>query len=214
MEEKEIKEPEEALEKKEDRPLEKKDEVTEEVVPVEKPPEERIKELEEELLQFKDKYLRLYAEFENYKRRVQKDREELLKYGVEPLIVELLTVIDNLEMALEHAGNEASLESLKEGVDLTLKELRKILNKHGVSEIEAVGKPFDPEFHHAMAQVERDDIEDKTVVEEYRKGYMLKDRVIRPSLVAVSKKVEKVEAVQSEEHEEPEANTEETEKED
>ncbi len=198
MEEKEIKESQEEQEEE----VEKKEETAEEVVPVEKPPEEKIKELEEELLQFKDKYLRLYAEFENYKRRVQKDKEELLKYGVEPLVIELLTVIDNLEMALGHAGNEVSLESLKEGVDLTLKELRKILNKYGVSEIEAVGKPFDPEFHHAMSQVERDDVEDKTVVEEYRKGYMLKDRVIRPSLVAVAKKVEKVEAASPEKHEE------------
>lgn len=174
------------LEIKKEQPLEEK--TDEEVVPVEPSPEERIKELESELQETKDKYLRLYAEFENYRRRVQKDKEELMKYGTEPLISELLTVVDNLEMALEHASKESNLESLLKGVEITLKEFRKVLNKFGVKEIEALGKPFDPSVHHAMSQVVRDDVADKTVVEEYRKGYKLNDRVIRPSLVAVSKK--------------------------
>ncbi len=186
MEEKETRD----LEIKEEHPVEKKEEGGEEVVPVEPPVEERLKELEEELAAAKDKYLRLYAEFENYKKRVQKDREEMLQYGAEPLMQELLTVLDNLEMAVGHAEKEVSFESLREGVELTLKEFRKVLAKYGIKEIEAVGRPFDPAYHHAMSQVERSDLEDKTVVEEYRKGYLFKDRTIRPSLVSVSKKVE------------------------
>ncbi len=178
------------LEPKDEEPLEAVREETEEVVPVERPLEERLKEREEELNQMKDRYLRLYAEFENYKRRVQKDKEELVKYALEPFVKDLLNVVDNLERALEHAENEDAVAALREGVELTLKEFRKILNKYEVREIEALGKPFDPFYHDAMSQIEREDVEDKTVVEEYRKGYMLKDKVIRPSLVGVSKKVE------------------------
>ncbi len=165
---------------------EKKDE---DIAPVDVSPEEELQQVKKELSEYKDKYIRLYAEFENYKKRVQKDRTELIKYGSEPLMIELLTVLDNLEMALSHANEHSSIESLIQGVELTLKEFRKVLGKFGVKEIEAVGKPFNPEFHHAMAQVERADVEDKTVVEEYRKGYTYNDKVIRPSLVAVSKKV-------------------------
>ncbi len=184
MEKREIKD----LEIKEEHPVEEKKEGPEDLVPVEQPLEERIKELETELAESRERYLRLYAEFENYKKRVQKDKEEMLKYGTEPLLQELLTVLDNLEMAIQHAEKEVSAESLIQGVELTLKEFRKVLNKYGISEIEAVGKPFDPAYHHAMSEVERSDLDDKTVVEEYRKGYMLKDRTIRPALVAVSRK--------------------------
>jgi molecular chaperone GrpE len=185
MDEKEVK----GLEIKEDQPVEEVKNVPEDMVPVETDLEERLSSLESELADTKDKYLRLYAEFENYKKRVRKDREELIKYGAESLMEELLTVLDNLEMAVEHAGKDAPDSGLLEGVELTLKEFRKVLTKHGVKEIKALGEKFDPEFHHAMSQVERADLEDKTIVEEYRKGYMYKDRVLRPALTAVSKKV-------------------------
>ncbi len=144
-----------------------------------------------ELQAMNDKYLRLYAEFENYKKRVNKDKEELLKYGNENLLYDLLPAIDNLEMAIKHSSNEAS-KGLVEGVEITLRELNRTLEKFGLIPIEAVGKPFDPSVHHAMMQVERDDIDEKTVVEEFRKGYMFRDKVLRPSLVAVSKKIERV----------------------
>jgi molecular chaperone GrpE len=134
-----------------------------------------------------DKYLRLYAEFDNYRKRVNKDKEELIKYGNERLLHELLPFIDHLEMALKHASNEAS-SGLVEGVEITLKGLRKTLEKFGLTEIEAEGKPFDPSKHHAMSQVESKDVDENMVVEELRKGYMLQDKVLRASLVAVSKK--------------------------
>lgn len=140
-----------------------------------------------ELQEMNDKYLRLYAEFENYKKRVNKDKEELIKYGNENLIINLLPILDNLEMALKHATDDLS-SGLVQGVEITLKEMKRTLEKFGLTVIEAEGKPFDPSIHHAMTQVEREDLNENTVVEEFRKGYMLKDKVLRPSLVAVSKK--------------------------
>ncbi|HMK57031.1 MAG TPA: nucleotide exchange factor GrpE [Dissulfurispiraceae bacterium] len=137
-----------------------------------------------------DKYLRLYAEFENYKKKVRKEKEEFLTYCNEDLLYELLPVIDNLDMALKHAseGNADSLTSLKQGVENTLRELVRTLDKFGLKTIESEGRPFDPAYHHAMSQVERPDVDDKTVLQEMRKGYLYKEKVLRPSLVAVSKK--------------------------
>jgi len=134
-----------------------------------------------------DRYLRLYAEFENYKKRVNKDKEELIKYGNESLLYELLTVLDNLDMALKHAPDNIA-SGLVQGVEITYKELMKTLEKFGLSAIDAEGKPFDPLVHHAMSQIDRDDMDENIVVEEYRKGYKLREKVLRPSLVAVSKK--------------------------
>ncbi|MBF0556231.1 MAG: nucleotide exchange factor GrpE [Nitrospirae bacterium] len=143
--------------------------------------------LKQESSELQDKYMRLYAEFDNYRKRVQKEKDEIYKYGTESLVSSLLVVKDNLDAALSHVAPGAS-DALAEGVELTLKELKKILASNGVVEVETKGKPFDPAFHHAMAEVERDDLDDKTVVEEFRKGYVFKDRLIRAALVSVSKK--------------------------
>jgi molecular chaperone GrpE len=150
-------------------------------------PVDENEQLSARLKEINDRYLRLYAEFENYKKRVNKDKEEIIRYGNEGLLYEILPFLDHLEMALKHASNEVSA-GLVQGVEITLKELKKTLEKFGLTEIEAEGKPFDPVVHHAMSQVERDDVDDQLVIEEFRKGYMLKDKVLRPSLVAVSKK--------------------------
>ncbi|UCG77558.1 MAG: nucleotide exchange factor GrpE [Nitrospirota bacterium] len=149
------------------------------------------KKLKAELAELNDKYMRLYAEFENYRKRVVKEKEDIQKFGTEAMLQELLTVIDTLEMALGHAEDETSPESLKEGIEMTLREFRKVLNRNGLELIEAIGKPFDPAFHEAMNQVERDDVEEGIVVEEYRKGYSFEDKLLRPSLVAVSKAASK-----------------------
>jgi len=154
---------------------------------IEEFPVDEKERLTAELKETTDKYLRLYAEFENYKKKVNKDKEELIKYGNEKLIYELLPIIDNLEMALEHSKNEAS-EGIVQGVEITLKELMRTLQKFELTAIDSMGKPFDPAVHHAMTLVERDDIEENIVVEEFRKGYMFRDKVIRASLVGVSKK--------------------------
>ena len=137
-----------------------------------------------------NKYLRLYAEFDNYKKRVNKDKEELIKYGNESLIYELLPIIDSLELALKHALEEPQA-GIVQGVEMTLKELQRTLEKFGVSKIEAAGKKFDPSIHHAMTQTEREDLDEKMVAEELRSGYLYRDKVLRPSLVAVSIKPQK-----------------------
>ena len=152
------------------------------------------KNLEEELGQEKDRYLRLYAEFDNYKKRVARDKEELIKYGNESLLYELLPVIDNLEMAMKHSSNDTSA-GLAQGVGITLKEFLRVIDKFGLSPIDTSGRMFDPSLHHAMTQVERDDIDENMVVEEFRKGYMFREKVLRPSLVAVSKKTVRSDSV-------------------
>lgn len=165
------------------------DEISKKEVPdSESDTDEKLKKLEDELKLQQDKYLRLYAEFENYKKRVYKDKEELLNYGNESLIYELLAVIDNLEMALKHASAETN--GLTQGVEITLKEFLKVIEKFGVTAIPALGEKFNPELHHAMTQIQRDDVDENVVVEEYRRGYRIKDKILRPSLVAVSKKEE------------------------
>ncbi|MDA8079354.1 MAG: nucleotide exchange factor GrpE [Nitrospiraceae bacterium] len=134
-----------------------------------------------------NKYLRLYAEFDNYKKRVNRDREELAKYGNESLLYELLPAMDHLELALKHAAGEPN-SGLVQGVEITFKELQRTLEKFGLRRIEALGKGFDPSVHHAMMQVEREDLDEKMVADELRAGYLFHDKVLRPSLVAVSMK--------------------------
>ncbi len=159
----------------------------------ETPAEESITDADEDLKgqekseseKLNNKYLRLYAEFDNYKKRVNKDKEELVKYGNESLIYELLLIIDSLELALKHAAKE-TLTGVVQGVEMTLKELLRTLEKFGLAKIDAAGKKFDPSLHHAMTQVVREDIEEKMIAEELRTGYLYRDKVLRPSLVAVS----------------------------
>jgi len=144
--------------------------------------------LKKSLNEAADKYIRLYADFENYRKVAARNKEESLKYANEELLTDFLTVIDHLELALQHSEGSERSNALAEGVQLTLKELKGVLEKHGLVTIDAIGKPFDPFVHHAMSQIESKDAEENTVVKEFRKGYMLKDRVIRATLVGVAKK--------------------------
>jgi len=141
--------------------------------------------------EMKDKYLRLYAEFDNYRKKTQKNKEDLARFANESLVYDLLPAIDSLDMALSHAseGNGEAFHALREGVENTLRELMRVLGKGGLKPIEATGRPFDPAFHHAMSLVEKTDMESNMVVEEFRKGYMFHEKVLRPSLVSVSKRV-------------------------
>ncbi len=145
-----------------------------------------IENLKQSLQDSKDKYVRLYADFENYKKIAARNKEELHKYANTDLMTDILTVIDHLELALEHSVDKEASTSLAEGVQLTLKELTNVLEKHGLAAIDALGKPFDPSVHHAMSQVESEDARVNTVVKEFRKGYMLRERVIRAALVGVA----------------------------
>lgn len=133
-----------------------------------------------------DKYLRERADLENYRKRVQKEKEEILKYGNESFILEMLPAVDNLERAVSHASDEGDTAVI-EGVKLTLSMLFSTLKKFGVTPVEvAPGTPFDPAFHQAMCQVESADQEPNTVVSELQKGYLLNDRLLRPAMVTVA----------------------------
>lgn len=136
---------------------------------------------------YQEKYMRLYAEFENYKKRALKDKDEIVNYANERLILDLLPSLDNLETALKHADNGKD-NGIVEGVEMTLRELYRMLEKFGLNRIETDGQPFNPEFHHAVSQVERDDMDEMMIVEEFRSGFMFKDKVLRASMVSVSKK--------------------------
>jgi len=134
--------------------------------------------------------LRLYAEFDNYRKRVGREKEELLKFGNESLLYDLLPVVDSLELALKHGSCDSNTGIVK-GVEITLKEFQRVLEKFGLKKIEAADRCFDPSVHHAMVQVEREDLDEKMVAEEMRAGYLYRDKVLRPSLVAVSVKPNK-----------------------
>lgn len=128
------------------------------------------------------------ADIENLKKRYERQLEEAKKYGNENLIVELLEIIDELEMAIKSGCSSDSAEAVINGVEMTLKKLEKILKKEEVSPIECIDKPFDPSKHNAVEKIEKKDVGDCTVVEEIRKGYILKGKVIRPSIVKISVK--------------------------
>jgi len=135
-----------------------------------------------------DLYLRARADLENFRRRAQKDKEDLAKFANENLLRELLPVLDNLSRALEHAKNdETDGGALIEGVEMTLVQLSKVLEQFGVTPVESVGQPFNPDCHEAMGQMESDEHPPNTVVQEMQKGYLLNQRLLRPALVMISK---------------------------
>jgi molecular chaperone GrpE len=128
----------------------------------------------------------LQADFENLKKRCDRQIAEAKTYGTERLVIELLEVVDELELALKTAQSADSAKLLIEGVQMTLKKFRKVLEQEGVSHITCEGKVFDPSRHNAIATIERDDVKECVVAEEVRKGYIMKDKVIRPSIVKVA----------------------------
>ncbi len=148
--------------------------------------EQQPQSLEEEIKAVQDRYFRLAAEFENYKKRVQKDQAEYTKYANERLLRELLPVLDNLQRALQHAQQSGGTNGLIEGVELTCKQYLEVLSRFGVRPIPSVGLPFDPALHQAVATVDPKGQAPNTIVEEYEKGYYLHDRVLRPATVTVA----------------------------
>ncbi|MDR4492973.1 MAG: nucleotide exchange factor GrpE [Nitrospirales bacterium] len=144
-------------------------------------------DVQEELLAAQDKHLRLAAEFENYKRRSQRDVNESIKFANESLLKNLLPVIDNLERAIQCGKDVGMANAVMEGVELTHKSFLETVEKLGVRQISSAGQPFDPSRHQAVAQVESDTLDANIVVEEFQKGYFLHDRILRPAMVTVSK---------------------------
>jgi molecular chaperone GrpE len=135
-----------------------------------------------------NRFLKALADLDNYKKRAEKERALILEFANEDLLLEMLPVIDNLERALEHTGGaKDNLESLARGVKLTIDTALAVLKKFGLKEIRAVGEKFDPALHHAISHEDADGVEADMVVKEFQKGYMLKNRLIRPSTVMVSK---------------------------
>ncbi|MCX8073225.1 MAG: nucleotide exchange factor GrpE [Candidatus Binatia bacterium] len=145
----------------------------------------RVRELELEVEEARKAYLYERAELENFKKRVQREQTELLRYATEPLVRDLLPVVDNLERALQHA--KAGEQSIIQGVELTLRMFLDTLQRHGVSRVEAMGEVFDPARHEAVAHLASEEHDANRVIEQHQVGYMLHDRLVRPALVSVSR---------------------------
>jgi len=151
--------------------------------------EDLVHSLEDEKKRSEDCLNRLkymQADFENYRKRLERQMDEVRKYSNERIIIQLLDVVDELELAIRSAQSSNSNGTLVQGVEMTLKKLEKILQKEGVCPIDCLGKPFDSSKHDAVSKVEKDNVEGCTVVEEIRKGYTMKEKVIRPSVVKVA----------------------------
>ena len=163
---------------------------TEEEVVEEKTAEELLQEkvdkLEEELKQSEDKYLRLYAEFENFKRRKNKEIETNNVYKSQKVITEILPSLDNLERALQVESDNEEIKSLLKGVEMVYEGLLNVLKSEGGELIETENAQFDPNYHHAVMQEEDSEKESGAILDTFQKGYKLKDRVIRPAMVKVN----------------------------
>jgi len=145
---------------------------------------------EKEIEELKERLLYQQADFENFKKLKAKEKQEVLRFGNETLIKELLPVIDNLERAIEHAGKTDEAKAIAEGVALTLNGFLKVLEKFDVSRVEAKGMKFDPNLHEAVYQEVSDQVEPGTVIGEFQKGYLMDGRLLRPSMVSVAKMAE------------------------
>lgn len=148
---------------------------------------DQLLEKDEELHTLNDKYLRLAAEFDNYKRRVQRDQQDTIRFANEKLFKDLLPTLDNLERALQSGREQDRIEGLLEGVDLTYKHFLDTLQKMGIQQVSSVGEVFDPAKHQAVGQVESTTIPENVIVDEYQKGYFVHDRILRPAMVTVAK---------------------------
>ncbi|MCQ9277938.1 nucleotide exchange factor GrpE [Staphylococcus borealis] len=150
------------------------------------PKDEEIQQLQLKANENEEKYLRLYAEFENYKRRIQKENETNKTYQSQRVLTDILPTIDNIERALQIEGDDESFKSLQKGVQMVHESLLRALKDNGLEEIETEGQAFDPNFHQAVVQDDNPDFKSGDITQELQKGYKLKDRVLRPSMVKVN----------------------------
>jgi len=151
------------------------------------PKEEALDKIQKECEQFRDKHLRLQAEFDNYRKRSIKEKAEFIKFANEGLIIELLGILDNFERGIKAADLKKDFDLLHQGVDMISRQLHELLGTKGLRKIKAVGEKFDPHQHEAMEVVEAEDISEDTVIEELQPGYLLNDRIVRPAKVKVAK---------------------------
>jgi molecular chaperone GrpE len=154
----------------------------------------QIAELEKQLLESRrekddihDRLLRKHADFENFRKRAEKEKREYQMFALSDFVYELLAILDNFERALSHADDQAGSDYQK-GVELIYRQLKDALEKKGLRAIDSVGRPFDPNFHEAITREERDDLPENTVLEEFQKGYFFREKLLRPAMVKVSYK--------------------------
>jgi molecular chaperone GrpE len=147
----------------------------------------KLEEKEGEIKTLYDKLLRTQAEFENYKKRMAKEKSDLMKYASEEIIKEVIHTVDNLEIAIKHAKESNHPKGVTEGIEIILKQLLKSLERFGVTGFVSIGEKFDPNRHEAVVQIESAEHEPNTIIEESQKGYFLHDRLLRPALVTVTR---------------------------
>jgi molecular chaperone GrpE len=152
--------------------------------------EQKLEAVQEERDQTKERLMRSAADLENYRKRSKREREEMRKYGIDKLCLELLPAVDNLERALAHAEASEEESNILDGVKMVYKQILSALEKHGVTGFDAEGEKFNPEHHEAIQQVESSEHETGEVVEQFQKGYVIHDRLLRPALVSVAKRVD------------------------
>ena len=150
--------------------------------------DDKVKKLEAELEEWKNSYTRKLAEFQNFTKRKENEVAEMRKYASEGIIVKLLDNIDNLERAVDASKESQNFDSLIEGVNMILNNLKNLLAEEGVEEIEAAGKEYDPYEHKAMITENKEEVDDNVVVQVFQKGYKMKGKVVRPAMVTVNKK--------------------------
>jgi molecular chaperone GrpE len=161
---------------------------TEQVVDPVKDLEKKLQLKEEEARETYDRLLRVSAEFENYKKRAAREMEDFRKFSNQSLIKEMLSVVDNLELAMNSTNGHKSIDkNLLEGLAMTHKEILKVFEKFNVTPISAKGQTFDPTYHEAVMQEETDEFAENTVINELQKGYLIHDRLLRPAMVVVAK---------------------------
>jgi len=153
----------------------------------------KLEQKEKEAKENHDRLLRMAADLENFKKRAAKEKEEWVKFANEDLLKGILPFVDNLERALSHSEKATDIQGLVDGVKLTIQQLLQTLKQFGVTHFETVGKPFDPSVHEAMLVVRTDQEKPNHVMQEFQRGYLLNDRLLRPATVSVSKPLEETE---------------------
>ena len=148
---------------------------------------DKLQSKEQESKENYERYLRQVAEVDNFKKRLNREKEDAIRYANENLIKDILPVMDNLERAIAHAQGGGNGKPLVDGVEMVLRGLLDVFSKHGVVQVPAVGEVFDPGKHEAMAQVESSQYQPNTVMNEHHRGYLLRDRLLRPALVTIAK---------------------------
>ncbi len=151
--------------------------------------EEKLSQAHNKIDELQDRYVRVHAELENFKKRTRREVGDFKKYAVEAIVKQLLPVFDNLERALwsVNSSEDAGSSQITAGIEMTLKEIERVFDQFSIKAVDASGQKFDPAYHMAVGQEERDDMDENMVVNQFQKGYMLHDRLLRPAMVIVSK---------------------------